>query len=121
MLIINKANFLPYPVNMLLLYRKHSTQVRDFSYLITHFRSRFDDNIQIILGDFNVNSCEDNQLGDSLDNYTLIVKKPTHLSGSLLDHVYIKNDFTDKISTRCVMKNIFFSDHDAIKFQLSAR
>ena len=118
MLSINKETFMPQPVNMLLLYRKNSTSLIDFSYLLSHFLSRCDDCIQVILGDFNVSAFDNHQVKDFLGNYTLIINQPTHLSGSLLDHVYVKNDFMNKISIRCIIKNIFFSDHDAVKFQL---
>ena len=96
---------------MLLLYRKHGVPLSSFTYLLTHFLSR-SDNIQIILGDFNINGFEQN-------DYTLIVKQPTYLLGSLLDHVYIKDSFKDNISIKCIVKNIFISDQDAVKFQLT--
>ena len=105
---------------MLLLYRKNGVPLSSFTYLLTHFLSRSDNNIQIILGDFNINGFEQNEnLENILVDYTLIVKQPTHLLGSLLDHVYIKNSFKDNISIKCMVKKFFFSDHDAVKFQLT--
>ena len=104
---------------MLLLYRKHGVPLSSFTYLLTHFLLR-SDNIQIILGDFNINGFEQNEhLENILADYTLIVKQPTYLLGSLLDHVYIKDSFKCNISIKCIVKNIFFSDHDAVKFQLT--
>ena len=118
LLTISTDTFLPYPVNALLLYRKHSAPVQNFTYLITHFLSRLDDNIHIILGDFNINAFLPNaQLDNVLSGYNLIVDEPTHLSGSPLDHVYIKKDLMSKMNVKCIVKNIFFSDHDAVKFQ----
>ena len=119
---INKETFSPYPVNILLLYHKHGVPIDSFTYLLTHFLSRSDNNIQIMLGDFNINGFERNEyLENILADYTLIVKEPTHLMGSLLDHVYLKNNFKDNISVKCLVKIFFFSDHDAVKFQLTAR
>ena len=52
---IKKETFSPYPINMLLLYRKHGVPLSSFTCFITHFLSRSDNDIQIILGDFNIN------------------------------------------------------------------
>ena len=120
MLSINKKTFMPRPVNMLLLYCKNSTSLRDFSYLLSHFLSRCDDCIQVILGDFNINALGNHQVKDFLGNYTLIINLPTHtfIRLSPLPCVY-KNDFMDKVSIRCIIKNIYSSQyHDAVKFQL---
>ena len=55
--------------------------------------------IDIILGGFNINAVGENQsLINMLRNYEQIVKDSTHISGSLLDHVYIHQD-------------VYFSDH----------
>ena len=90
--------------NMLLLYRKNSTSHRDFSYLLSHFLSRCDDCIQVILGDFNINEFGNHQVKDFLGNYTLIINQPTHtfIRLSPWPCVY-KNDFMDH------KKYIFFS------------
>ena len=60
-----------------------------------------------------------NHLKTLFEDYTMIVKDPTHLSGSLLDHVYIKNSFLDSVmDVECIVKSIFFSDHEVVKFRL---
>ena len=72
---------------MLFLYRKHGVHLSSFTYLLTHFLSR----TKIILDDFSINGFEQNgHLEDIPTDYTLTVKQPTHLLGSLHDHVYIK-------------------------------
>ena len=44
----------------------------------------------IILGDFNINVfANNNSLQQAMLQYQLINYEPTHISGSLLDHVYI--------------------------------
>ena len=77
MLSINKETFMPRAVNMLLLYRKNSTSLTDFSHLLSHFLSRCDDCIQII-GDFNINAFDNHQVKDFFGNYTLVINQPTH-------------------------------------------
>ena len=66
-----------------------SQYIQCLRYLLTSFTA------DIVLGDFNINYFNDNQvehlksLMDSL-NYSQIVKKPTFVSSvSLLDHVYV--------------------------------
>ena len=46
-----------------------------------------------------------------------MVKKPTHLDGTLLDHIYLHKLFPSK-NVKVVVKNIYFSDHDAVKLQI---
>ena len=88
---IKKETFLPIPVSMLLLYRKHGVSLDNLTYLITHFISKSNSNIKIILRDFNMNGFEQNKhLENILADYTWIVNQPSHLLGSLLGHVYIK-------------------------------
>ena len=43
----------------------------------------------------------------------LLVSEPTHLDGALLDHVYVADSFSGQ-KTTVVIKNIYFSDHDAV-------
>ena len=50
--------------------------------------------INIILGDFNIDGYKENtDLKILLEQYTMIVNDPTHISGSLLDHIYVKQHF----------------------------
>ena len=45
-----------------------------------------------------------------------IVAASTHISGSLLDHVYIHQEFTKELNMQNAI-NIYFSDHDAVKLR----
>ena len=78
--------------------------------------------IDIILGDFNINYLNDNQVQSLKSlmesfNYTQIVTKPTFISsGSLLDHVYIRSTKFQIIENYVV--NVYYSDHDAIKIKV---
>ena len=51
-----------------------------------------------------------------LSSYNQIVAASTHISGSLLDHVYIHQEFSNELNIQSVV-NIYFSDHDAVKFR----
>ena len=44
-----------------------------------------------------------------------MVNKPTRISGSLLDHVYIKKTLMRQFSINGTFENTYFSDHDAIR------
>ena len=67
-------------------------------------------NIDILLGDFNIDILEGvRALKEVSNNYNLKVSEPTHLDGALLDH--------DKHVTSLV-NNVYFSDHDVIKVQI---
>ena len=41
--------------------------------------------------------------------------KPTHISGSLMDHVYIKKASMEDFFTNITVENAYLSDHDAAK------
>ena len=81
-------------------------------------------NIQIILGDFNINAFEENKnkkLKELLINYNQILEEPTHISGSLIDQVFIKKILQDQIDIHATIKNTHFSDHDAVKITLKRK
>ena len=44
-----------------------------------------------------------------------MVNKPTHLSGSLIDHVYIEKSLMEEFFANATVKNIYFSDHYAVR------
>ena len=48
----------------------------------------------------------------------MIVSEPTHLDGAALDHVYLLNAFLPNKKIHCSVKNIYFSDHDAVRFKI---
>ena len=47
-----------------------------------------------------------------------MVNKPTHISGSLLDHAYIKKTLMREFSINGNFENINFSDHDTIRIAI---
>ena len=44
--------------------------------------------------------------------------KPTHISGSLIDHAYIKKALMKEFFTNVTVENNYFSDHDAVRIAI---
>ena len=79
-----------------------------------------DTHIHIILRDFNLNALtnENYFVTEFLSEYVQVVDEPTHISGSLIDHVYVHNTVTKAFHLRSLVKAVYFSDHEAVKIQL---
>ena len=90
-----KSTFYECPLTMLLLYRKHSWL---FPSLTDALSQLLFDSSDINLGDFNIDAFDmPNSLTILLQEFSLVVQASTHLSGSLLDHVYISNRILQEI------------------------
>ena len=76
----------------------------------------------IILGDFNINALSnesENFLHFMSENsYSQIVSEPTHILGSLLDHVHVSSSFQCHVH-KVQVNPVYFSDHDAVTIDLS--
>ena len=74
-----------------------------------------------ILGDFNINVLRKpvTKLSSSLTNFIQIIKEPAHLSGSLIDHVYIHQDLLGNVNAEVKNFDFYFSDHDTIQISLT--
>ena len=48
-----------------------------------------------------------------------MVNKRTHISGSFINHVYIKKTLMEEFSTYVSVKNIYFSDPDALRIVIA--
>ena len=101
----------------LLLYRKQSSNILQYVDCLKYMLNSY--SIDIILGDFNINYLNDNQvqplksLMESF-NYTQVVTKPTFSSsGSLLDQVYVRSTKVQIFENYVI--NVYYSDHEAIK------
>ena len=44
-----------------------------------------------------------------------MVNKPIHISGCLIDHVYINKALTEELFTNVTVENTCFSDYDAVR------
>ena len=107
----NKHNFADREFTLMLVYRKHSMQMQEFFLMLQYF-------VDIVAGDFNfdfLKVSENNLLLNHFMEHTQIVNKPTHLFGSLIDHVYIKKTLMEEFSANATIENVYFSDHDAIR------
>ena len=104
-------------MRFLFLYRKKSSNLNNFVNNLYHITNWY--TIDVILGDFNINyfdEKESHNLKNILENklgYQQIVSNPTFLSGSLLDHVYIKSHKFKSVANTVI--GVYSSDHDAIK------
>ena len=57
--------------------------------------------VDIILSDFNINVLgKPVATSSALTNFIQIVKEPTHLSGSSIDHAYIHQDLLGNVNAR---------------------
>ena len=62
------------------------------------------------------------KLSDLLADYKQMITEPTHITGSLIDHVYVKQiTVLDQFVCHSTIKNIYFSDHVAIKIRLKIK
>ena len=102
-----------------IVYRKNSSNILQFVNSLDYLLRAH--TIDIILGHLNINyfNGKDVEPFASLMasfSYVQIVKKPTFISGSLLDHVYIKQPIEPNI--HCSVISVYYSDHDAIRITI---
>ena len=104
-------------LKFLLTYRKNNSNTQQYLQNLNNILQT--NNVDIILGDFNINYFNEllilplKQLTNSLE-YIQIVNKPTFISaGSLLDQVYVKQSLYDEIQNEVV--TVYYSDHDCVK------
>ena len=111
-------------VNMLLLYRPKDMHPLLFCNNLENIVSSHE--IKIVLGDFNINfydEADSKYLRQMMNaaNYSQIVEGATFVSsGSLLDHVYVKQSLLDNFKRiKCEVKSVYYSDHDSVQICLS--
>ena len=99
----------------MLVYRKQFLGMQKFSQLMQYLLTA--NSIHIIAGNFNYDLLKviENKLLDIFTNHVQMVNKPTHIFGSLIDHVYIKKALMEEFSTGVPVKNIYFSNHDTLR------
>jgi len=104
----------------LFLYRNKASNVHDFVNNLNHITNWY--TIDVILGDFNINYFDDKEshylknILESILGYQQIVSKPTFLSGSLLNHIYIRSDKFKTVDNTVI--GVYYSDHEAVKILL---
>ena len=111
-----KSTFDSNIIKLLVLYKKDSLPLTSFCNWLQEFI--FYNPVDIILGDFNIDAFhENNRLLHVLSVYNQVVTKSTHISGSLLDPVYVHKEFSGTLSVNVI--DIYFSDHDAVKLKFT--
>ena len=75
----------------------------------------------ITVGDFNIDAYQEYRLSLLLESYSQFVDSPTHIAGSTLDYVYVKNELQENNDITVSVLNIYFSDHDAVRIQISKK
>ena len=110
------------PINVMLLYRQNHMRKEDFLYLIHHLQGQVD-SVQIILGDFNIDYLKPDSdfLRNNLNDYEMIVDGATHISGTLIDHIYIEKDFEKRYDIKIHKTPVYYSDHDATIVKISVK
>ena len=104
-------------IRFLFLYRKQTSNVHNFVNYISDITNWY--TIDVILGDFNINYFDEKEshnlrnILESTLGYQQVVSKPTFLSGSLLDHVYIRSGKFKSVDN--IVIGVYYSDHDAVK------
>ena len=104
---INKPTFDIRNIKLLVLYKKIFNWLQEFV---------LNNHIDIILGDFNINGFEKyDRLSNILSYFNQVVEVSTHISGSLLDHVYVHKEFSRTLFVDVF--DVYFSDHDSVKLK----
>ena len=99
----------------LIVYRKQFLRLQEFSQLMQYLQAT--NSIDIIAGDFiyNLLKVTENKLLDIFTDHVQIVNKWTHISGSRIDHVYIKKTLMEGFSTNATIEKSYFSGHDDLR------
>ena len=106
---VRKPIFSSKSFTILLVYRKNGCPLHVLKYVLQGMIMYND--IDLILGDFNLDGLVDDNVIPELTDYRQIIAQPTQISGGLLDHVYVKNTFSCSIDS--IIKHLYFTDHDA--------
>ena len=103
---------------ILLLYRQPNSSISAFRDDLARLLYSYE--ISVILGDFNIDAFDSTNdfLQEMLSSYKMNVAEPTHLSGGLTDHTYIKKDFLPNTNKLYTVNSIYSSDHDSVSFEI---
>ena len=77
--------------------------------------------VDIIVGDFNIDACSKSRLSQILSEYVQLVEFPTHIAGSTLNYVYVKKSFLEGYKVEIAVLNTCFSDHDVVRVKISKK
>ena len=112
-----KTPFCEKALNLMMLHKGHSQNLTSFyEYLLYFIEAK---SLDIILGDFNIDACNQLEFSHLLAGYTQVVKSPTHIAGSILDHIYVKDCYLEDRVIKVSVLNTYFSDHDTVHCTIS--
>ena len=99
----------------MLLYWAHSVSSEQFCEILEYLLVL--NSVDVIVGDFNydLSKVSTNKILDHLRDCAQVVNEPTHISGSLIDHVCIKNTLLKDFAVIVKIQNMYLSDHDAVR------
>ena len=102
----------------MLVYKKQSIHMQEFFQMFQYLLATH--SIDIITGYFNYDLLKvlQNKVFDIFRNHVQMVNKPNHISGSLIDHVYIKQTLTEEVFTNLTVENIYFSNYDSVRIEI---
>ena len=107
--------------SVLLVYKNSKITNEVFLCHLSNFLMDFN-SFDLILGDLNINGSDENPLLTRvLSDYKMLTDFPTHLDGSMLDHIYVHKDLLDSFKFRTIRKCVNISDHDSIKLNITMR
>ena len=116
---IVKGSYSKIPLQLMILYKPNSQPLTLFSdYLHYMIDAKEPD---IIVGDFNIDAYQESKLSHLLAGYSQIADSPTHIAGSTLDYVYVKNGLQENNDIKVSVLNIYIFDHDAVRVQISEK
>ena len=73
--------------------------------------------VNVIFGDFNENYFDNRPITQALAelNFVQTSKHPTHVTGGLIDHVYVKFGISTFGKTEIYSKSVYYSNHNALQ------
>ena len=110
-----KNSFVSVPLKLMVLYKLNNQPLMAFYDYLYYFREAKE--VDIIVGDFNIDANPD--CYKHYHNMSNWLNFQHTLSGSILDHVYVKKSFLEDYKVEIVVLNTYFSDHDAVRVKVS--
>ena len=92
----------------MLVYKNYSMPMQNSFQMLQYLLPT--NSVDIVAGDFNfdlLKVSENNLLLNHFMEQAQIVNQPTHISGSLKDHVYIKKTSMEEISANATVETVF--------------
>ena len=112
-----KTSFSEKARNLMILYKGHSQTLTSFyEYLLYFIEVK---SLDIIVGNFNIDACNQLELSHVLAGYTQMANSTTHIAGSILDRIYVKDCYLEDHIIKFSVLNTYFSDYDVVRCTIS--